>query len=329
MPNPEFSGRVVYDGENDLLPEDRALETEGLYEYEIGPGDLLRIHFSYMTTGMTSGPYTIKIGDVLRVDFYEHPDLNRSVEVRRDGFISVPVAGKIEVVDDAGAGLTLEELEGILVEGYGKEFLDPNVTVTLVSMDKALREFKEAFGEFSARNLNCLVNPDGRVHFPRIKSLLAVGRTLDDLNEEVTMRYKRIYPEIETCVSLESMQSNLVYIVGSVDKPGFHNMRGPTTVMQAIALSGGFRPEAERSTVVIISRDKERHPVGQILNLDEVLEFGNIGRDMILRQYDIVYVPQTKISQVGKFIDDYFSNLLPIHTAFAMNYRLGGKSVRD
>jgi polysaccharide export outer membrane protein len=64
-------------------------------------------------------------GDVLRVNFYFHPELNQLQRVRADGKIALSFFQGLEV-----AGLTPDELQEKLVELYSRDFVNPVITVT-------------------------------------------------------------------------------------------------------------------------------------------------------------------------------------------------------
>jgi polysaccharide biosynthesis/export protein len=71
--------------------------------------------------------YTIKTGDVLRIEVLEDPSLNRSTLVLPDGRISLPLAGTVQA-----AGMTLEQLQGTLSARIAPNFATtPTVYVGL------------------------------------------------------------------------------------------------------------------------------------------------------------------------------------------------------
>jgi polysaccharide export outer membrane protein len=77
-------------------------------------------------TGENPAVYEIGVGDVLDVIVYEDPDLSRTVTVRSDGRISLPLIGEV-----MAAGLTPEALAKIVTEKLTKFADDPKVTVIL------------------------------------------------------------------------------------------------------------------------------------------------------------------------------------------------------
>ncbi|MEO0679245.1 MAG: polysaccharide biosynthesis/export family protein [Pseudomonadota bacterium] len=77
--------------------------------------------------------YTIRDGDTLTISVLEDPNLTRTVLVRPDGRISLPIAGSVFV-----RGVSPEDLEVILQERYSRGFqITPTVTVSIRGLSGA------------------------------------------------------------------------------------------------------------------------------------------------------------------------------------------------
>jgi protein involved in polysaccharide export with SLBB domain len=77
-----------------------------------------------------AGPYTIKPGDTLDIKFFYNPELNETVQVRPDGFISLQLVDEVKAAD-----LEPRELNKKLVDLYSRELKKPVVTVIVKSFD--------------------------------------------------------------------------------------------------------------------------------------------------------------------------------------------------
>ena len=74
--------------------------------------------------------YTIQPGDTLDIKFFFNPELNETVSVRPDGFIS------LQLVDEVNAaGLEPQQLKKKLTELYSRELLQPVITVIVKSFE--------------------------------------------------------------------------------------------------------------------------------------------------------------------------------------------------
>lgn len=71
--------------------------------------------------------YLIGVGDVLEVQVWQEPDLSRTVKVRLDGKISLPLAGDVQA-----AGKTTGELDQFLEKKIADLVTEPAVSVMLV-----------------------------------------------------------------------------------------------------------------------------------------------------------------------------------------------------
>jgi protein involved in polysaccharide export with SLBB domain len=77
---------------------------------------------------LTFSPYRIQPGDSLDIKFFYNPELNESLIVRPDGYISLQLVNEIMV-----AGLEPREANEILTEKYSQELRKPVVTVIVKS----------------------------------------------------------------------------------------------------------------------------------------------------------------------------------------------------
>lgn len=76
----------------------------------------------------TTGAFTIREGDTVRITFPGAANLNAVQLVRRDGKIEMPLLGELQA-----AGLTPKELEQEILNRYGNQLLSKEVTVTVDS----------------------------------------------------------------------------------------------------------------------------------------------------------------------------------------------------
>jgi protein involved in polysaccharide export with SLBB domain len=70
--------------------------------------------------------YRINVGDVLSIDFFKTTEFSQTITVGPDGAISLPLVGRIVVV-----GRTVEDVTAELMEGFGREMVNPQITVSI------------------------------------------------------------------------------------------------------------------------------------------------------------------------------------------------------
>ncbi len=276
------------------------------FEYELGPGDVMEIVYHY-TPRPDTNEYYLAVGDVVRVEFAFHPEVNRNVTVTPDGNVSMPQRGDVKAL-----GLTPTQLQKKLTQLYSDDFIDPIITITMVEYNRTIDHLKRAITT-AARGQSKLtsIRPDGYISFPVIRDVYAKGKTLPELKEIVQGEYSQQVDNLTVTLILKEVHANLVYIMGEIGTPGYFLMEHPYTVSQLAARAGGLLNTAERSSILVITRDKERRPWGRIVNLKKVVEDGDMSQDIVLNQYDVVYVPKSKIARANLFVEQYINNMIP------------------
>lgn len=282
------------------------IETAEEAEYLLGAGDVVEIVY-HNTPRQDEKEYVLSVGDIIRVEFTYHGDIDRELTIRPDGKVALPRVGEIDA-----AGITASMLRQRLVRKFSKVFKDPEVTLTIIQYNRAIDRLKKAITT-APRGQSKLttIRPDGYITFPMLREIKAAGLSLPSLKKIVSAEYKAIIDNLTVSLILKVMNGNLVYVMGEVDEPNYYLMLGPTTVMQVVSFAGGFLDTAEKSTVLVISKNRDNRPVGRIVNIRDVIANGNIAGDIVLRQYDIVYVPKSKIAQRGVNVEQYINKIIP------------------
>ena len=287
------------------------------HEYELGPGDTLEIVYHY-TPKPDTKEYVLSVADELEVEFAYHPDMNRTLTLRPDGNITMPKKGAVFAL-----GLTPFQLEDKIIDLYKDEFIDPVVTVTMIQYNRTIDRLKRAITT-SARGQSKLstIRPDGYLSFPVIDDVLAGGRTLPELKEILQKQYQAQVDNLTITLILKVMTANKVYIFGEVANPNSYVVEGTNNITQLVSRAGGFTDTAEKSTVLVISRDKKRRPWGRLVNVEKILYDGDTSQDLVLNQYDVVYVTKSRIARSNLFVQQYINNMVP--TALIGPYDMGG-----
>ncbi|MCK5438064.1 MAG: polysaccharide biosynthesis/export family protein, partial [Desulfobulbaceae bacterium] len=219
--------------------------------------------------------------------------------------------------------LTPTRLKEKLTKLFSDDFKDPLITITMVKYNRAIDHLKTAITT-APRGQSKLttIRPDGYISFPIIEDIKAAGITLPRLRKIASDEYGKLIDNLTVSLILKVMKANLVYVMGEVENPNFYLMGGPTTVTQILATAGGIKNTANRSTILVVSRDKDRRPWGRLVNFEKIIREGNISRDITLNQYDIVYVPKSAITRADLWVEQYINQIIP--EFITGNYNLGG-----
>ena len=135
------------------------------------------------------------------------------------------------------------------------------------------------------------VRPDGFVTLPLVGDVMASGRTVDAISKDIATQATRYYTESPVVsVEVAELHSYRVYVMGEVSRPGEFTPKAQITVLQAIALAGGFTRFAAPNKVVIIRRDAQgerRIPFAY----SPVVEDGDLQENLPLQSNDTVVIP--------------------------------------
>ncbi|MFN2501627.1 MAG: polysaccharide biosynthesis/export family protein [Pyrinomonadaceae bacterium] len=154
------------------------------------------------------------------------------------------------------------------------------------------------------------VRPDGYISLQIINEIRAEGLTTSELKTKLEKAYDETLLTPIITVSVIDFVAPHVFISGYVAKPGRYEVRDAKTLMELIAMAGGFTREANRKMVVHARPDGSGDWRIQPANVADILKRNSKQRDVILRDGDHVYVPESKMSQFTRAVES-FRGLLP------------------
>src|SRR5438105_3883131 len=96
------------------------------------------------------------------------------------------------------------------------------------------------------------VRPDGKISLPLIGDMQASGRSPRDLGNVIAKALQAYIAKPEVAVMLQEVKSQKYNIVGEVLRPGTFVLSNPTTVLDALSSSGGFKDFAKVTHIYIL-----------------------------------------------------------------------------
>ena len=134
------------------------------------------------------------------------------------------------------------------------------------------------------------VRLDGRITVPLIGDVRAAGRTIEQLTTEVREKLAGFLEAPTVTITLAQAVSARFFVIGEVTRAGVYPLTGRTTVLQALALAGGFKEFAKRERIVVI-REKRGDHKAFTFNFRDVGLGARLEQDVALESGDTVIVP--------------------------------------
>lgn len=135
------------------------------------------------------------------------------------------------------------------------------------------------------------VRSDGKISLPLIGEIQASGRTPLQLDQEIATKLKAYISEPEVTVMVQESKSQKFNILGLVAKPGAYPLVSSTTVLDAIALAGGFRDFAKKKSIYILRKDTLGQSQRIPFNYKNVVVGKNPQENIALQADDTIVVP--------------------------------------
>jgi len=135
-----------------------------------------------------------------------------------------------------------------------------------------------------------LVRPDGGISFPLVGDVVASGKTIEALRQEITERLKHYIPDPVVTIATKLVSGNHIYVVGKVQRPGEYPFVRPLDVMQALSLAGGTTPYAAVNNIIILHRDSDQQHAIRF-HYSDVAHGKDLSQNIVLQAGDTVVVP--------------------------------------
>jgi len=135
------------------------------------------------------------------------------------------------------------------------------------------------------------VRSDGKISLPLVGELQAGGETPRQLEQEITKRLQSYISEPEVTVIVTASNSQKVNIMGMVSRPGAYLLTSSTTVLDAIAMAGGFKDFAKQKSIYVLRQAPDGTQKRVPFNYKDVIKGKNADQNIRLQAGDTVVVP--------------------------------------
>ncbi len=274
-------------------------ETPAATSYVLGPNDQISVRVLHLEE-IASQP--------LRIDM--------------QGYINLALAGRIHA-----GGLTVESLENAIAERLKSYLLNPTVSVTIVEYHSqpisilgavnkpGVQQLQGRLRLFEALSLADGLRPDAgdQIKITRRKEwgALPLQGTITDSTGEYTIGSVSTKSVMDAANPEENIElkpndvisvpkAKLVYVVGSVRRPGGFalNEKDTISVLQAISLAEGLEKSASAGKAVILRNGSgSAHGAEEPINVQKILS--GKSQDMQLKANDILFIPDSRVKAIA------------------------------
>ncbi len=151
-------------------------------------------------------------------------------------------------------------------------------------------------------NQTATVQPDGRISLKSAPAVIAEGRTTEELEGVIRSAYTGILHDPEVSVTVKDFDKPFFIASGEIGHPGKYELRSPTTVSEAVAMAGGFTPQAKHSQVILFRHISPEMVEARVIDVKRILKDRNLREDTDLQPGDFIVVPKSLVSNVMRFM---------------------------
>lgn len=270
-----------------------------------------------------AGEYVLGPNDVLQIKVLKEENLDKTVTVSSDGFITYPLLGDLRV-EGLSTGHVDAQITALLAQDY---LVDPEVIVEVVKQRSQnvyimglVKQpgYHEIVGD--QRLLGTLLSSGGPVSFDTEARLLRLpkgdmlGAESVDTISPVVIDLQRLFVEGDQSqnvilrdgdvlmvakkatgdVSTDAPEigPNQFYVVGSVANPGVYTYKQDDTVLDAVLRAGGFTEFASRNNTKVVRDANGKTRTFQV-KMKDVMERGEMEKNVAIVPGDMIIVPES------------------------------------
>jgi len=155
------------------------------------------------------------------------------------------------------------------------------------------------------------VNADGKITLKLIGDVKVAGLTPTEIARKLETNLQRYYQRPVVSVRVARRESKRIFVFGEVAGSGAHPYTGRDTVLSVLSQSQPkFSAWADRVHVIRPSHeDDKRHVI--VVNANDMMKRGDLGKNFYLLEGDILYVPPTPLAWIGQKFQELLQPVQP------------------
>lgn len=135
------------------------------------------------------------------------------------------------------------------------------------------------------------VRPDGKISLPLVGEFEASGLTPKALQDALSKKLMTLIKNPDVTVIVQDIRSQKFNVLGEVVRPGMYALSKPMTVLDAIAIAGGFRDFAKPKKMYILRRAKDGSSSRIPVNYNDIIKGSSADKNIELESRDTLVVP--------------------------------------
>ncbi len=156
----------------------------------------------------------------------------------------------------------------------------------------------DVFDQPGYSRANITVPPSGRINYPVIGQVMVAGRTIEEIEKEITERLYEYIREPKVTVQIVQVHSMKYMVVGDVATPGIYEMTRRMTVNEALAKAGDVSRFGDTKNINVLRMHANGQTAPIPVNLYEVRR--GKAQDLYLIPGDTIVVPGNKFKTIDK-----------------------------
>ena len=144
------------------------------------------------------------------------------------------------------------------------------------------------------------ISGDGSLKFPLIGEIEVGGLTLNQISDKIAVLLSDGYiVDPQVSIFVEEFRSKKAFIMGEVNRPGYHVLSGNTTLLELLSVAGGVTREAgDKATIKRKTDGGDQQEITITVDLKGLLEQGNTLLDVPIMDGDSIYIPKAGVFYV-------------------------------
>jgi polysaccharide biosynthesis/export protein len=151
-------------------------------------------------------------------------------------------------------------------------------------------------------NQTVTVQPDGYISLRGVGDIMVLGQTIPEACATIRAAYTKVLDNPTIAINLKDFEKPYFVAGGWVGRPGKYDLRGETTLSQAIQVAGGLKDGAKTSNVILFRSISSDWVEVKNINMKQILSGKDTREDVHLRPGDMFLVSKSTFAKIEPFI---------------------------